>query len=59
MLNQTNASHLKKENQLRMCMPIQSMSKPKKSQLSQRDSYAKSMYGATKKGGSNGVGVGY
>ena len=31
----------------------------KKPQLSQRDTYAKAMYGATKKGGSNGIGVGY
>lgn len=32
---------------------------PSKPQLSQRDQYAKAMYGATKKGGSSGVGVGY
>lgn len=30
---------------------------PKK-QMSQRDTYAKAMYGATKKGGSSGIGVG-
>lgn len=29
-----------------------------KPQLSQRDAYAKAMYGATKRGGSNGIGVG-
>lgn len=28
-------------------------------QMSQRDAYNKAMVGATKKGGSNGVGVGY
>lgn len=30
-----------------------------KNQMSQRDRYEKAMRGATKKGGSNGVGVGY
>lgn len=29
-----------------------------KPQISQRDAYAKAMYGATKRGGSNGIGVG-
>jgi hypothetical protein len=31
----------------------------KKPQLSQRDKYAKAMYGASRRGGSNGIGVGY
>lgn len=37
------------------------ISKPiiKKPQLSQRDTYAKAMNSAMRKGGSNGVGVGY
>ena len=45
-------------------IPAKSISKaiavPKvKPQLSQRDSYSNAMNGATKRGGSNGVGVGY
>lgn len=33
--------------------------KKRKKEISQRDAYAKAMYGATRRGGSDGKGVGY
>lgn len=49
----------KAESKAKMSLPNFKAAPKPKPQLSQRDRYGKAMAGATKRGGSNGVGVGH